>query len=153
MEVSTNICWPISKFWNQRRRTVHIGWELSKKFFEGNNDWNELKKRPCLDLFYITGARYLFVTKILYEQSDKKLKPCIKRTYGGKEYEIPESGVCFPAPYGSATCTSDYDVGLIGRDSGILTRKFNEYFQKTFRKLYDMLILTIKGVITHFKSP
>ncbi|KAJ7375071.1 hypothetical protein OS493_001803 [Desmophyllum pertusum] len=67
------------------------------------------------------------VTKILYEQSGYKLTPCVKTA--DKKYEIPDSGVCFPPPYGSTTCTSDYDVGLIGRDAGFLTRKFNDYFQ------------------------
>ncbi|KAJ7375115.1 hypothetical protein OS493_001852 [Desmophyllum pertusum] len=101
----------------------------AKEFFQldENNDWDNLKQRPRLDLLYITAARYLLVTKILYEQSDGKLKPCVKRI--DKKYEIPDSGVCFPVHYGSATCTSDYDVGLIGKNAGILTKKFNEYFQ------------------------
>jgi hypothetical protein len=32
------------------------------------------------------------------------------------------------------TCTFDYDVGLIGKDSGTVTAKFNEYFQDVFGK-------------------
>ena len=97
-------------------------------FFKQNNDWNTMKAtRSCLDLLYITAARYVLVTKILYEQSGYKLTPCVKTA--DKKYEIPDSGVCFPPPYGSTTCTSDYDVGLIGRDAGFLTRKFNDYFQ------------------------
>ena len=41
--------------------------------------------------------------------------------------------MCFPKPYGSATYKSDYDVGLIGKDSGTVTQKFNSYFQTTFK--------------------
>ena len=67
------------------------------------------------------------MTHILYEQSGKKLVPCARSEENN--ILIPDSGVCFPAPYGSATCTSDYDVGLIGKDAGFLTEKFNAYFQ------------------------
>ena len=105
-----------------------------KKFFVRNNDWETTKKNPdfrtaesCLNLLYITAARYLFVTHVLYVQSDNKLQPCVSTA--DKKITIPDSGVCYPAPYGSATCTSDYDVGLVGKDAGFLTEKFNEYFQ------------------------
>ena len=105
-----------------------------KKFFDRNDDWDDTKRNPefrtkdsCTNLLYITAARYLLVTHILYVQSGKRLIPCA-RTRDNK-IEIPGSGVCYPAPYGSATCTSDYDVGLIGRDAGFLTEKFNAYFQ------------------------
>ena len=37
--------------------------------------------------------------------------------------------MCYPSPYGSATCTSDFDVGLVGKGAGRLTEKFNTYFQ------------------------
>ena len=47
---------------------------------------------------------------------------------------IPLKGVCYPAPYGSASYKSDYDVGLIGTDSGSLTERFNDYFQTRFKK-------------------
>ena len=105
-----------------------------KKFFDRNNDWETTKKNPefrtkdsCTYLLYITAARYLLVTHILYVQSGKKLTPC-QRTRDRK-IMIPDSGVCYPAPYGSATCTSDYDVGLVGKDAGTLTEKFNKFFQ------------------------
>ena len=107
-----------------------------KKFFDRNNDWEKAKKNPefrtkdsCTNLLYITAARYLLVTHILYEQSGKKLIPCVRTA--DKKIAIPDrdSGVCYPAPYGSATCTSDYDVGLVGKDAGTLTEKFNSYFQ------------------------
>ena len=107
-----------------------------KKFFERNNDWEKTKtnrkfrtKDTCTNLLYITAARYLLVTHVLYEQSGKKLIPCARTK--DKKIAIPDSdsGVCYPAPYGSATCTSDYDVGLVGKDAGTLTEKFNSYFQ------------------------
>lgn len=105
-----------------------------KKFFDRNNDWEITKesrefrtKESCLNLLYITAARYLLVTHILYVQSGKKLHPCVSTA--DKKITIPDSGVCYPAPYGSATCTSDYDVGLIGKDAGYITEKFNVYFQ------------------------
>ncbi|KAL9980148.1 hypothetical protein ACROYT_G008696 [Oculina patagonica] len=105
-----------------------------KKFFDRNSDWKKTKKSPtfrtkdsCTNLLYITAARYLLVTHILYEESGRKLIACA-RTDDNK-IVIPESGVCYPAPYGSASCTSDYDVGLIGKDAGFLTEKFNAYFQ------------------------
>ena len=105
-----------------------------KTFFDRNNDWETSKKNPefrtkdsCTNLLYITAARYLLVTHILYEQSGKKLAPCARTV--DEKIVIPDSGVCYPAPYGSATCTSDYDVGLVGKDAGFLTEKFNAYFQ------------------------
>ncbi|KAL9980160.1 hypothetical protein ACROYT_G008709 [Oculina patagonica] len=119
-----------------------------KKFFDRNNDWEKTKKNSefrteasCTNLLYITAARYLLVTHILYVESGKKLVPCTRT--GGK-IAIPDSGVCYPAPYGSATCTSDYDVGLIGKDAGFITKKFNDYFQgsRGFRKPSELVFDT-----------
>ena len=105
-----------------------------KRFFLRNNDWEATKTNPkfrtkasCLNLLYLTAARYLLVTDILYELSNKKLIPCLRTA--PKKINIPDTGVCFPEPYGTASCTSDYDVGLVGKDAGILTEKFNNYFQ------------------------
>lgn len=120
-----------------------------KQFFDRNNDWETTKNNPefrtteiCTNLLYLTAARYLLVTHILYAQSDKKLIPCA-RTGDGK-IAIPDSGVCYPEPYGSASCTSDYDVGLIGKDAGFLTEKFNDYFQgvKGFGKPSEFVLDT-----------
>ena len=114
-------------------------------FFKKNNDWNTMKEtRTRLGLLYITGARYIYVTYVLYVQSrdklNKKLTPCTK-TKDGK-FEIPVSGVCFPQPYGSATCTSDYDVGLIGNLAGFLTMEFNDYFQAVYGKPSEVVFDT-----------
>lgn len=110
--------------------------ERVEKFFKRNNDWEVTKNSPqfrkgskCTDLLYITAARYLYVTYVLYLKSGGKLIPCSNSATDRKKISIPVSGVCYPKPYGTASCTSDYDVGLIGKDTGTLTKNFNEYFQ------------------------
>ena len=101
-------------------------WELLQKVTKNQN----------YKLLKITAARYLLVTHILWLVSGKKLTACKEKrdNYTGipQSWKIPEGGVCFPKPYGSATYKSDYDVGLIGKDSGTVTQKFNSYFEKTF---------------------
>ena len=111
-----------------------------EKFFKRNNNWELTKtnskfrtKASCLNLLYITAARYLFVTHVLYDLYNKitngkfQLSPCSRTTE--KQIIIPGFGVCFPEPYGTASCTSDYDVGLVGIAAGSLTEAFNNYFQ------------------------
>ena len=107
-----------------------------KSFFDQHSDWDTTKKSPafrskdsCLKLLYITAARYLLVTHVLYRESGGKVVPCERNA--DNDIEIPES-VCYPKPYGGASCTSDYDVGLIGKDAGYVTEKFNNYFQGTY---------------------
>ena len=121
-----------------------------KRFFDRNNDWEATEKnrqfrteRECTKLLYITAARYLFVTYILYIQSGKKLAPC-SRTRSNNKIVIPPSGVCYPEPYGTASCTSDYDVGLVGKDAGLLTEKFNLYFESAqgFKKSSELVFDT-----------
>ena len=96
-----------------------------------------MTKNQNYKLLKITAARYLLVTHILWLVSGKKLTACKEKrdNYTGipQSWKIPEGGVCFPKPYGSATYKSDYDVGLIGKDSGTVTQKFNSYFQTTFK--------------------
>lgn len=116
------------------------------KFFVRNNHWETTKKKflthaGCTDLLYITAARYLFVTCVLYLESDGKLIPCRKTE--DQKILIPDSGVCYPAPpTGSATCTSDYDVSLVGKNAGFLIEKFNNYFQRVFEKPSDLVLDT-----------
>ena len=102
-------------------------WELLQKVTEGHNNI----------LLKITAVRYLLVTHILWLVSGKKLTACKEKrdNYTGipQSWKIPEGGVCFPKPYGSATYKSDYDVGLIGKDSGTVTQKFNRYFETHFK--------------------
>lgn len=104
----------------------------AKEFFKRNNDWEKTKNNQefrktgkCLELLYITAARYLFVTHVLMEVSGGTMTSCGR---DGVLNKIPSS-VCYPEPYGTASCTSDYDVGLIGKDSGSVTASFNAYFQ------------------------
>ena len=106
-----------------------------KSFFDRHSNWETTKNSPafrsedsCLKLLYITAARYLLVTHILYTESDRKVVPCERND--DKQLEIPDS-VCYPTPYGSASCTSDYDVGLIGKDAGYVIEKFNNYFESS----------------------
>ena len=124
-----------------------------EKFFKRNNNWELTKtngkfrtKESCLNLLYITAARYLFVTHVLYDLYNKitfgkfQLIPC-SRTKANQTL-IPASGVCFPEPYGTASCTSDYDVGLVGIAAGNLTEAFNNYFQGRFGKPSDLVFDT-----------
>ena len=102
-------------------------WELLQKVTKNQN----------YKLLKITAARYLLVTHILWLVSGKKLTACKEKrdNYTGipQSWEIPDDGVCFLKPYGSATYKSDYDVGLIGKDSGTVTQEFNRYFQDKFK--------------------
>ena len=120
--------------------------EKAKGFFRkfitnsGKSPWELLQdvtKDHKNKLLKITAARYLLVTHILWLVSGKKLTACKERrnsyTDIPQSWEIPKDGVCFPKPYGSATYKSDYDVGLIGKDSGTVTQEFNRYFQDKFK--------------------
>ena len=132
------------------------GWvaaaQLAEQFFRNNNNhptpWqNLLVKRTPINLLYITAARYLFVTHVLWVQSNTRLIACKEtrdkyKTTILQSLEIPATGVCFPLPYGSATYESDYDVGLIGVDSGTLTQSFNQYFQDEFGKPSELVFDT-----------
>ena len=121
-----------------------------EKFFKRNNNWELTKtnskfrtNESCLNLLYITAARYLYVTHVLYDLCKKmkdgefQLIPC-SETPRNKTI-IPDSGVCYPKPYGGASCTSDLDVGLVGIASGGLTEAFNKYIEKTFRKPSELV--------------
>ena len=120
--------------------------EKAEQFFlkfnknRGKSPWELLQKvtkNQNYKLLKITAARYLLVTHILWLVSGKKLTACKEKrdNYTGipQSWKIPEGGVCFPKPYGSATYKSDYDVGLIGKDSGTVTQEFNRYFQDKFK--------------------
>ena len=119
--------------------------EKAEEFFlkfsknRGKSPWELLQKvtkNQNYKLLKITAARYLLVTHILWLVSGKKLTACKEKrnsyTDIPQSWKIPDNGVCFLKPYGSATYKSDYDVGLIGKDSGTVTQEFNSYFQKTF---------------------
>ena len=115
----------------------------AKEFFlkfkpnRGKSPWELLQKVTNNKLLKITAARYLLVTHILWLVSGGTLTACKEKrssyTDIPQSWEIPKRGVCFPKPYGSATYKSDYDVGLIGKDSGTVTQEFNSYFQTNFK--------------------
>ena len=128
-----------------RTKNFKTAAEKAQKFFlkfnknSGKSPWEllqEVTKNQNYKLLKITAARYLLVTHILWLVSEEKLTACKgKRDYYTgipQSWKIPEGGVCFPKPYGSATYKSDYDVGLIGKDSGTVTQEFNKYFQEKF---------------------
>ena len=145
---------PVADMWTEQPSFEgHLGTEdfktaagKAEQFFlkfnknSGKSPWEllqEVTKNQNNKLLKITAARYLLVTHILWLVSEKKLTACKEKrdNYTGipQSWKIPEGGVCFPKPYGSATYKSDYDVGLIGKDSGTVTQKFNSYFQTTFK--------------------
>ena len=116
--------------------------KIVEEFFKNNNDWRTTKaKFSPIDVLYLTAARYLLVTEILYRQSPGyRLIPCVKFSDG--RYQIPIQGVCYPVPYGSARWSSDYDVGLIGMFSGDVAKNFNQYFEKTFKRPSELVFDT-----------
>ncbi|XP_022805613.1 uncharacterized protein LOC111342763 isoform X2 [Stylophora pistillata] len=129
--------------------------EIALNFFRKFNQhltkspWELLKEATENDKFKllkITAARYLLVTHILWDVSGKKLVACTETrdsyTDIPQSWKIPKDGVCFPKPYGSARYNSDYDVGLIGKDSGTVTQKFNDYFENTFHKPSELVFDT-----------
>ena len=127
---------------------------FSEYFFKIYNNWKDtIKKWEDVDkmtsLLYITAARYVYVIFTLYQESRPqnekgiyetgkkgRLAPCeVKMKESGQidYYVIPEYS-CYPAPYGSASATSDYDVGLVGPKSGELVANFNDKFEEIFKK-------------------
>ena len=134
--------------------------KFAEHFFMVNDNWGKTveewkDKQGGKELLFITAARYLYITFLLYQESKPqdekgdyvmgkkgKVKPCetvIRRlNTGGRaldvlDYKIP-SYSCYPPPYGSATATSDYDVGLVGPKSGELLANFNDKFAEKFKK-------------------
>ncbi|XP_044168726.1 uncharacterized protein LOC122952985 [Acropora millepora] len=121
-----------------------------EKFFKQNNNWELTKtskrfRTPsrCLSLLYITAARYLYVTHVLYDLYNKmtngmfQLIPCSKTQED--KIIIPDCGVCYSKPCGTASCTSDLDVGLVGIAAGSLTEAFNNYIQGVFGKPSELV--------------
>ena len=119
-------------------------------FFKQNNNWELTKKskkfrtrKSCLSLLYITAARYLYVTHVLYDLYNKmtngmfQLIPCSKTQED--KIIIPDCGVCYSKPCGTASCTSDLDIGLVGIAAGSLTEAFNNYIQGVFGKPSELV--------------
>ncbi|XP_028399825.1 uncharacterized protein LOC114523163 [Dendronephthya gigantea] len=106
-----------------------------ERFFVRNNDWNmllELKtlrqEGSCPHLLHIIAARYhyvVYVLNILF--SDRKFGPC-KYDPVSKTLENPTEHECFVVPLHPITCTSDFDIALMGTRSGSLAARFNQFF-------------------------
>ena len=79
----------------------------------------------------------------MYVTSQFTLQACDHNPGSGK-IKFP-GGVCFPAPYGSTSATSDYDVGLIGKNSGLVVAEFNKRFEDS--------VTTSPLVVGHFGKP
>ncbi|CAB4014517.1 Hypothetical predicted protein, partial [Paramuricea clavata] len=65
-------------------------------------------------------------------------------------------GVCFLPPYGTTSPTSDYDVGLIGKDSGLVAATFNTKFEEpdAFGKPSELVFDTnIYGYSLEYSMP
>lgn len=132
--------------------------DFAKIFFLKNNNWQEtIRKWESTDteyLLFITAVRYILVISSLYDKSKPRdaggnqianaigrFETCETEPAGIKNEEgkplfnvkIP-SYSCYPAPYGSATPTSDFDLGLIGPKSGELLANFNTWFLKEFNE-------------------
>ena len=125
---------------------------FSNFFFKIYSNWHNTKKQwanETTNLLYITAARYVYVTYLLYQESrpqDQKgkyvkgekgrLVPSEVKMKPDKihlDYFILPQYSCYPLPIGSATATSDYDVSLIGPKSGELVANFNDKFQEEFK--------------------
>ena len=135
--------------------------DFSEKFFKIYANWQDTKKQWVDDrtsLLYITAARYVFATYILYQESRPqnedgtyidgekgRLVPCevkMKTDDIHIDYFILPEYSCYPSPIGSATATSDYDVSLIGPKSGELVANFNDKFKEMFGEASEIVFDT-----------
>lgn len=122
----------------------HVGTEyfneVAKRvgfFFIRNNDWlrtvvnpkfRDVSTRECTNLLHVTGARYLYVIYVLNLLRDQMtFGPC---DFKKNKLIVPSTGVCFPVPHGVVTCTSDFDIALLGARSGSLAALFNQFFRE-----------------------
>ena len=118
---------------------------------EANMD-EKANKEKCRKMLLVIAARQLYVTyelviaaRQLYPTYVKeKGADCndfhlCKKTVEGKII-IPKCA-CYPKNEGSARCTSDYDVGLIGPHAGKMVPIYNKHYQTTFgmtpERLFD----------------
>ena len=134
---NTNICKLGDKVFTDY--LMNVASPVAEEFFKKFN-WESMISNPdrifgrddktlCQNLLYISAARHVYYISILYKQSDNPISTCEENE--DDMYVVP-SDYCYPVNYGSLTCTSDEDVGLIGPRAGIMVKKFNEYFTETF---------------------
>lgn len=108
-------------------------------FFIRNNDWSRTivnpkfrvaSTRECTNLLYVTAARYMYVIYVLNLLRDQMtFAPCDEHA-GSKKIMVPAAGACFPVPHDVVTCTSDFDIALVGERSGTLAALFNQFFRE-----------------------
>ena len=109
-------------------------------FFTKSGSWKNLVNdeffkyvRPnsefvvCKNLLYVVAARYAYYTNKLSQLTEYRLTLCKKDSKG--RYYLPDS-VCYPENAGSLTCTSDADVGLIGKEAGAAVDNYNKAIAK-----------------------
>ena len=112
-------------------------------FFIRNNNWPRLLANPmlrnptsgeCSNLLYVVAARYLYVVHVLRLLSDDfEFNPCKQKGQLKIMHETPYHGVCYIPP-AAMTCTSEYEVKLLGGRSGTLTGLFNQFFREPLGK-------------------
>ncbi|CAB3999776.1 Hypothetical predicted protein [Paramuricea clavata] len=105
-----------------------------ERFFIRNNDWSAILDRvrrnglSCEKLLYVIAARYHYVVYVLNVLfPDRSFGPC-KYDYVYKRLKNPTGGECFVVPLHKITCTSDFDIALMGERSGTLAARFNQFF-------------------------
>lgn len=122
--------------------------ESIEKFFMKKSDkrirnWEQTKEdisnigNTCQNMLFIVAARQLYVTYVLKKVCND-ITLCEEDDKDKKTITIPPSA-CYPTNPGSARCTSDYDVGLIGPTSGSVVKKYSEYFKNKFGMSSDAL--------------
>ena len=79
----------------------------------------------CKNLLYTVGARYAYTTFLLWHVSDGTTVRLCKAD-GSDRIFRPDSS-CYPVPAGNHACTSESEIGLIGKDAPIIVQKFNKY--------------------------
>ena len=77
----------------------------------------------CKNLLFVVAARYAYYTNKLSQLTEYRLTLCKKDSKG--RYYLPDS-VCYPENAGSLTCTSDADVGLVGKNAGVAIDEYNK---------------------------
>ena len=119
--------------------------EGAEKFFlkktgGETRNWKNLKKEfksqfgdnACKNMLQIVAARQLYVTYVMKKVGPSDFKLCETKGSKGEEQFIIPASACFPRNPGSARCTSDYDVSLIGPKAGGIVSKYWKYFKEIF---------------------
>ena len=78
----------------------------------------------CKNLLYTAGARYAYTTFLLWHGSSSKVRLC---KADGNDRIIKPENVCYPVPSGNFACTSESEVGLIGKNGPNIVQEFNKY--------------------------